>query len=50
MVFSFLQNKQNRALLILAGVFLFAYFVPFSSSRVSAAIQEAFLMLSEYAR
>ena len=48
--FHFLQNKQNRALLILAGVFLFAYFVPFSSTRVSAAVQESFLMLAEYAR
>ena len=48
--FQFLRNKQNRALLILAGVFLFAYFVPFSSARVSAALQESFLMLAEYAR
>jgi len=48
--FHFLQNRQNRALLILAGVFLFAYLVPFSSARVSAAVQESFLMLAEYAR
>jgi len=46
----FLQNKQNRALLILLGVFLLAYFMPFSSGRVSAAVQESFLMLAEYAR
>ena len=46
----FLQNKQNRSLLILVGVFLLAYFVPFSSGRVSAAVQESFLMLAEYAR
>jgi uncharacterized membrane protein YraQ (UPF0718 family) len=46
----FLKNKQNRALLILLGVFLLAYFVPFSSGRVSAAVQESFLMLAEYAR
>jgi uncharacterized membrane protein YraQ (UPF0718 family) len=46
----FLQNKQNRGLLILLGVFLLAYFVPFSSGRVSAAVQESFLMLAEYAR
>lgn len=45
-----LKNKQNRALLILAGVFLFAYFVPFSSGRVAGAVQESFLMLAEYAR
>jgi uncharacterized membrane protein YraQ (UPF0718 family) len=47
---AFLKDKQNRALLILAGVFLFAYFVPFGSQRVSAAVQESFLMLAEYAR
>jgi uncharacterized membrane protein YraQ (UPF0718 family) len=46
----FLQNKQNRSLLILLGVFLLAYLVPFSSGRVSAAVQESFLMLAEYAR
>ena len=46
----FLKNKQNQALLILFGVFLFAYFVPFSSERVSAAVQESVLMLTEYAR
>jgi len=46
----FLKNKQNRALLILLGVFLFAYFVPFASGRVSAAVQESLLMLAEYAR
>ena len=48
--FQFLKNKQNRALLILIGVFLFVYFVPFRSARVSAALEEAFLMLAEYAR
>jgi uncharacterized membrane protein YraQ (UPF0718 family) len=46
----FLKTKQNQSLLLLFGVFLFAYFVPFSSQRVSGAIQESFLMLSEYAR
>jgi uncharacterized membrane protein YraQ (UPF0718 family) len=49
-IFQFLKNKQNRALLILLGVFLLAYFVPFGSARASAAVQESFLMLSEYAR
>ena len=48
--FAFLKDQQNRALLVLAGVFLFAYFVPFGSERVSAAVQESFLMLAEYAR
>ena len=49
-IVSILQNRQNRALLTLLGVFLFAYFVPFSSDRVSAAVQESFLMLAEYTR
>ncbi len=48
--FQFLQNKKNQALLILFGVFLFAYLVPFSSARVSAAVHESFLMLGAYAR
>jgi uncharacterized membrane protein YraQ (UPF0718 family) len=47
---TFLKSKQNRALLILAGIFLFVYFVPFHGPRVSAALRESFLMLSEYAR
>ncbi len=46
----FWSEKKNRVLILLAGVFLFAYFVPFASDRVSAAVNEAFLMLSEYAR
>ncbi len=46
----FLSEKKNRLLLLLAAIFLFAYFVPFSSDRVAAAVQESFLMLSEYAR
>ena len=44
------EEPKNRLLLLLTGVFLFAFFVPFSSPRVSAAVQESFLMLSEYAR
>ncbi len=43
-------EKKNRALLALAGVFLAAFFIPFSAPRVSAAVQESFLMLGEYAR
>lgn len=42
--------SANQKLLMLGGIFLFAYFVPFDSPRVSTAISEAFLMLSEYAR
>ena len=45
-----LSNAQNKALLVLAGVFLFAYLVPFQAPRVSAAVQESVLMLSEYAQ
>ena len=46
----FWSEKKNRVLILLAGVFLFAYFVPFASERVSAAVHESFLMLSEYAQ
>jgi uncharacterized membrane protein YraQ (UPF0718 family) len=34
----------------MAGIFLVAFFVPWEAPRVSAAIQESFLMLGEYAR
>ena len=47
---SFLNEGKNRALLIVAGVFLAAFFIPFDAPRVSAGVNEAFLMLSEYAR
>jgi uncharacterized membrane protein YraQ (UPF0718 family) len=40
----------NLKLIILAAVFLFAYFVPFGNARVSRAVSEALLMLSDYAR
>jgi len=43
-------EKKNRALLIIAAVFLFAYFVPFSVPRVQTAVNEAFLMLGDYAQ
>lgn len=42
--------SKNILFLIMLGVFLFAFFVPFANPKVSKAIQEAFLMLSEYAR
>ena len=42
--------SPNRKLLLVLGVFLAAYFVPFSSPRVSGALSEAFLMLGDYAR
>jgi uncharacterized membrane protein YraQ (UPF0718 family) len=40
----------NQKLLVLAGVFAAAYFIPFELPRISQAINEAFLMLGEYAR
>jgi uncharacterized membrane protein YraQ (UPF0718 family) len=43
-------SRENRLLLIFAGIFLLVYLLPFSSLRVSGAIQESFLFLSEYAR
>jgi len=46
----FWSDKKNRLLILLTGIFVFAYFVPFAGERVSSAIDESFLMLSEYAR
>jgi hypothetical protein len=46
----FWSEKYNRLLLLLTGIFLAAYFIPFGADRVSAGLQEAFLMLAEYAR
>ncbi|MFP4484449.1 MAG: permease [Spirochaetaceae bacterium] len=46
----FWEVKQNRILTAMAGVFLVAFFVPWSAPRVSSAVNEAFLMLGEYAR
>lgn len=40
----------NKALGIVGIVFLAAYFIPFDSPRVAGALQEAFLMLGDYAR
>ncbi len=42
--------SSNMTLGIIVMVFIAAYFVPFDSIRVGRAIQEAFLMLGEYAR
>lgn len=42
--------SPNKKLLLVAGVFLLAYFVPWTASRVAGSVQEAFLMLSEYAQ
>ena len=42
--------SPNLKLALLAGVFLLAFFIPFGHTRVSQAVNEAFLMLGEYAR
>ncbi|MEM5948404.1 permease [Spirochaetia bacterium 38H-sp] len=44
------KMSPNRALAIMTGVFIVAYFVNFESPVIARSIQEAFLMLSEYAR
>jgi uncharacterized membrane protein YraQ (UPF0718 family) len=44
------ELSPNKRSLLVAGVFAAAYFTPFASPRVAGAIQEAFLMLGEYAR
>jgi len=43
-------KRELRIFAIIAGVFLFAYLVPFSSETVRSAIMESFHMLQEYAR
>jgi len=43
-------KRELRVFAIIAGVFLFAYLVPFSNPKVLNAIMEAFHMLQEYAR
>jgi uncharacterized protein len=43
-------NSQNIKLLILSAVFLFVFFIPFKNPKISSAVNEAFMMLSEYAR
>lgn len=42
--------KERDKFLLLVILFLFAYFVPFQSPRVSKAILEAFYMLQDYAQ
>ena len=42
--------SPNKKLLIVAGVFIAAYFIPFDLPWVSRAVNEAFLMLGDYAR
>jgi uncharacterized membrane protein YraQ (UPF0718 family) len=42
--------NDKKIALILLGVFLAAYFIPFGSATVGNAVKEAFLMLQDYAR
>lgn len=44
------EYSPNIILLIMALVFLSAFLIPFEHPRVAGAVQEAFLMLSDYAR
>jgi len=46
----FWSDRKNRLLTLMAGIFLIVLLVPWSAPRVSAAVNEAFLMLGEYAR
>lgn len=43
------ELSPNKRLLIIAVVFLAVFFTPFTHPRVAAAVQEAFLMLADYA-
>ncbi|MEO0080126.1 MAG: permease [candidate division WOR-3 bacterium] len=42
--------KEYHKLLLILGIFLLFYFLPFSHLRVQTALVEGFLMLQEYAR
>ncbi len=44
------ELSPNKRLLMVFGVFIAAYFIPWSAARVLGATNEAFLMLGEYAR
>ncbi len=44
------ELSPNKKLLIVIGVFLAAYFIPWGAARVLGATNEAFLMLAEYAQ
>jgi len=44
------KMKELKILLIMLGIFLAAYFLPFTSQRFLSGLHEAFFMLQEYAR
>jgi len=43
------ELTPNKKLIAVAGIFLAVFFIPFTHPRVAGAIQEAFLMLADYA-
>lgn len=47
---SLLKQPKSVRLLIVAGVFALAAFIPWSAPRVGSALNESVMMLSEYAR
>ena len=49
-IIEWFKGQEFRILVLIVGVFLAAYYLPFEHSRVSGAILEAFLMLQDYAR
>ena len=42
--------KERYKFLLILSIFVAAYFIPFSNSRVQTALLESFLMVQEYAR
>ncbi len=44
------ELSPNKKLLVVFGIFVAAYFIPWGAARVLGATNEAFLMLGEYAR
>ncbi len=42
--------KELKILLIMGGIFLLAYFIPFEHARFTSGLHEAFFMLQDYAR
>jgi hypothetical protein len=46
----FLKEKNNKYILLSALGFIAVYFVPFRAGQIQTALQEAFIMLSDYAR
>jgi len=47
---SWWKEKKNRSLILMTGIFLLFFFVPFQTPRLQQAVGEAFMLLSYYAR